>query len=98
MRELLDPESGANVMLPPTDNLTGDLCAPTWGVTSSGKIKLESKDDIKKRIGRSTDHGDTVVQAFWKGEAGKRLGSERVTPQRRSDRYIQPRRAPGPLM
>ena len=98
MRELLDPESGANVMLPPNDNLIGDLCAPTWGVTSSGKIKLESKDDIKKRIGRSTDHGDTVVQAFWKGEAGKNLTSERVVPQHRADRFIQQRRGPGPLM
>ena len=26
---------------------------------------MESKDDIRKRIGRSTDDGDAMVQAFW---------------------------------
>ena len=32
---------------------------------SGGKIQVESKDDIRKRIGRSTDDGDAVVQAYW---------------------------------
>jgi hypothetical protein len=32
---------------------------------SGGKIQVESKDDIKKRIGRSTDDGDAVVMAFF---------------------------------
>ena len=26
---------------------------------------VESKEDIRKRLGRSTDTGDAVVQAFW---------------------------------
>jgi hypothetical protein len=26
---------------------------------------VESKEDIRKRLGRSTDSGDAVVQAFW---------------------------------
>ena len=69
LRELLnDPDS--QVMLPPDDNLTGDLTAPTWKATSGGKIKVEAKEDIKKRIGRSTDYGDAVVQAFWMGRVG----------------------------
>lgn len=66
LRELLDPSAGSDVCLPPDDNLIGDLTAPKSGeVLSGGKIKIESKKDIKKRIGRSTDQGDAVVQAFW---------------------------------
>jgi hypothetical protein len=65
VRELLDPASGEDLALPPDDLLTGDLAAPHWKMTSGGKIQVESKDDIKERIGRSTDDGDAVVMAFW---------------------------------
>jgi hypothetical protein len=67
MRELLDPESPAHleIALPPDDDLTGDLTAPHWREVSGGKIRVEPKDDIRKRLGRSTDSGDGVVQAFW---------------------------------
>jgi hypothetical protein len=64
LREKLNPENNENIMLPPNDTLIGDLAAPTWGMTSGGKIKVESKKDIKKRIGRSTDFGDAVVYSF----------------------------------
>lgn len=65
MRELLDPVNAEEVALPPDDALTGDLTAPHWRIMSGGKIQIESKDDIKKRIGRSTDDGDAVVMAFY---------------------------------
>jgi len=69
LRELLDPDSQWDpISLPPDDNLIGDLTSPLWKVTSGGKIQLESKDDIKKRLNRSTDDGDAVVMAFWPGE------------------------------
>lgn len=64
MRELLDPDLGSNVALPEDDQLIGDLTAPRWWVTSTGKVQIESKDDIRKRLGRSTDAGDAVVMAF----------------------------------
>jgi len=64
MRELLDPTYGATIALPPDDTLIGDLTAPKWEATSTGVIKIESKDDIKKRLGRSPDVGDAVVMAF----------------------------------
>lgn len=64
LRERLDPGYGATVALPPDDLLTGDLTAPHWKMTSGGKILIESKEQIKKRIDRSTDAGDAVVQAF----------------------------------
>jgi len=67
MRELLE---AGEAMLPPEDTLTGDLTAPRWKERSGGKIQIESKDDIKKRIGRSTDYGDAVIMAFWKEPKG----------------------------
>jgi hypothetical protein len=65
LRELLDPDNKHEIALPPDDMLTGDLTAPKWRVMSGGKIQVESKDDIRKRLGRSTDDGDAVVQAYW---------------------------------
>lgn len=57
MREALDPEQGKGLMLPPNSRLRADLCAPTWK-PQGVKIKVESKDDIKDRIGRSPDYAD----------------------------------------
>lgn len=65
LREQLDPSAGSDVCLPDDDMLLGDLSAPQWKVLSGGKIQVESKDDIGKRLGRSTDDGDATVQAFW---------------------------------
>jgi len=66
LRELLDPASNSSIAIPPDDLLIGDLTAPHWKATSAGKIQVESKDDIRKRLGRSTDDGDAVVMAFYK--------------------------------
>ncbi len=63
LREML---YNGGVALPPDDMLTGDLTAPRYRYMSGGKIQVESKDDIKKRLKRSTDAGDAVVQAFMK--------------------------------
>lgn len=69
MRELLDPSQpgGSNIMLPSLETLKADLTTPHWKVLSGGKIQIESKDDIRKRLGRSTDEGDAVVMSFWQG-------------------------------
>jgi rubrerythrin len=56
--------------LPPDDLLTGDLTTPHWRVMSGGRIQVESKDDIRKRLGRSTDDGDAVVMAMWPQSGG----------------------------
>lgn len=77
LRELLDPSAGSDICLPPDDELLGDLTAPRSAeVMSGGKLRIESKDDIRKRLGRSTDRGDAVVQSFWteKGNWGEAYG------------------------
>jgi hypothetical protein len=64
LRTALDPSGDPDICLPDDEMLLGDLSAPHWTVTSSGRIQVEGKDDIRKRLGRSTDDGDSVVQAF----------------------------------
>lgn len=77
LRELLNPANGHAIALPPDDalaqgpdeeppSLAGELCAAQWDLVGGGKIKVESKDDIFKRLKRSTDLADPVVQAFAK--------------------------------
>lgn len=64
LREMLDPASGCDVALPPDDRLIGDLTTPKWKLMSGGRIQIESKDDIRKRLGRSPDDGDAVVYSY----------------------------------
>ena len=59
--------------------LIGDLTAPRWREMAGGKILIESKDDISKRLGRSTDVGDSIVMAFWEDVTSERLGVSMVT-------------------
>jgi len=68
LREMLDPAFAPTLALPDDDLLLGDLTAPHWRVASGGRIQIETKDEIKKRIGRSTDSGDAVMQAVWPSE------------------------------
>jgi hypothetical protein len=45
--------------------LIDDLLSIRYKISSDKKIEVESKDSIKKRLGRSTDFGDAVVYAFF---------------------------------
>lgn len=64
LRRLLSPENDNPLVLPDSDKLTSDLTIPRWQPTSSGQIKVESKQEIKKRLGASPDEGDAVMLAF----------------------------------
>jgi hypothetical protein len=73
LRERLDPELGDGTALPAEDSENGkrvaeDLCAPKWTTASNGSIVVESKKDLRKRIGRSTDAGDAIVMAMFSDE------------------------------
>jgi len=60
LRDLLDPEKGQDLALPPDPELLSDLTAPRWSMTMHG-IKVEPKEDIVKRLGRSPDCADALV-------------------------------------
>lgn len=71
LRKLLDPARnngrGSTIMLPPNDQMIADLSTPKWVLSDSGnppKIKIESKDDIRKRLDRSPDVADAIIMAF----------------------------------
>lgn len=67
-REALDPSQpgGSQIALPRDSILLADLCAPRYEIIPRG-IKLESKEDVIKRLGRSPDRGDAVVMAYTEG-------------------------------
>jgi phage terminase large subunit len=52
------------VALPPDDVLAGQLAAIKYKYASSGQLQIESKDDLKKRVGYSPDRADALVYAF----------------------------------
>ncbi|AVX04228.1 hypothetical protein MXMO3_01702 [Maritalea myrionectae] len=62
LREALDPESKTHVpiALPPSARLKAELAAIRYKITGD-KIQIESKDEVKKRLGRSTDESDVLA-------------------------------------
>lgn len=84
LRERLDPNTPEPpLLLPNDDTLIGDLTAPQYRYTSTGKISIESKDDIHDRLGRSTDDGDAVCMAF---AIGARPRKRKAKPATRGHR------------
>ncbi|MBA2226730.1 hypothetical protein [Thermogemmata fonticola] len=67
LRSWLDPEGGpeeTRLALPPDPDLARDLLAVRYALRAQG-ITVESKDDLRKRLGRSPDAGDAVALACW---------------------------------
>lgn len=62
-REALDPLLGSGLALPDDPDLVTELCAPRFFVRA-GRLWVESKDDVRERIGRSTDRADAVLLAW----------------------------------
>lgn len=63
LREALDPEADNGIALPPDKDLLAELCAPRWEL-SGMTLKVESRDDIIKRVGRSPDRASALVLAL----------------------------------
>jgi hypothetical protein len=97
-REALDPaqEGGSPIALPDDPKLIADLTAPTFIPTPNG-IKVEKKEDVCERLGRSTDHGDAVVMAWWAGPRALTHAQIWTKEQGRAHRSVEvdlgPRRA-----
>jgi hypothetical protein len=60
MRDALDPKGGDDLALPPGTELLADLCSARYEVSSAG-VKVEDKEEIKARIGRSPGVGEAVM-------------------------------------
>lgn len=53
--------------IPNDDRLIRDLTVPRFTYTSKGQYQLESKEETKKRLGRSPDFGDALVLSLCRG-------------------------------
>jgi len=71
VRDWLNPKNGNNAMLPPGDAFTEEATEIKWKFQSNGSIIIEPKEDIKKRLGRSTDEFDALANTFYKNAAFK---------------------------
>lgn len=69
MREKLDPSISPILCLPPDESLTADLVAPTYKYVGRD-IRIEVKEEVAKRIGRSTDFADSAIISIWSQSAG----------------------------
>lgn len=57
--------ANSRVALPDDPVLSGQLAGVKFDYNSSGKIQVESKEDIKKRLSRSPDRGDCFVMGLF---------------------------------
>ena len=51
-------------MIPTSDTLHADLTGPRYTYDSGSRIKLERKEDMKRRGLRSPDEGDALALTF----------------------------------
>lgn len=67
MRELFKPgqDGKSQISIPNDPELIKELIEVKYKYSSEKKIKIESKDELKKRIKRSPDKGDALALAFY---------------------------------
>lgn len=63
LREALDPGKGGDLALPDDEDLLGGL-RQRYRFTSRGKLAIESKDQVKARLGRSPDRADALALTY----------------------------------
>lgn len=64
MWSLMNEWLQSEVKIEDNDELHSDLVAPNFTFDSAGRLKLESKEDIKKRLLKSPDLGDALALTF----------------------------------
>lgn len=65
IRDALDPQHDSSLALPPQDELIQDLTEIKWEIRSDGKICIEEKCEIKKRLRRSPDFSDALALTYF---------------------------------
>jgi hypothetical protein len=70
------------VQLPDIDLLQSDLCGIRYDYDSHGRLRLETKDDAKKRGIRSPDYGDALALTWAMPVRKSEIGSPRMPAPR----------------
>jgi len=65
LRDWLNPANNTGAQLPPDDKLTQELTEIRYKFQSNGRIQIEPKEEIKKRIRRSPDKSDALANTFY---------------------------------
>lgn len=86
-REALNPENGEELALPNDRELLVDLCSARYEVGLKG-IKIEKKEDIRDRIGRSPDKGEAVIYGW--ATRGVTVGYESVQQRQGTGHIARP--------
>lgn len=76
LRDWLNDPGGADII--DDDELHGDICAPGFKINSNTQVVLEPKDNIRKRLNRSTNAGDSAALTF--AEPVRKKGARRSMP------------------
>ena len=64
VRDWLNPDNETGAMLPPGGTLFEEATEIRWSFRSDGRIIIEPKEDIKERLGHSTDEMDALANTF----------------------------------
>jgi len=64
VRDWLNPKNNTGAALPPTGTFDEEATNIKWEFRSDGKIIIEPKEEIVKRIGHSTDEFDALANTF----------------------------------
>lgn len=78
VRDWLNPRNNTGAMLPPDSQLDEEAMEIRYEFRSDGKIIIEPKEDIKKRIGRSPDKFDALANTFYPAGTRKRIDLDRI--------------------
>ena len=65
VRDWLDPKNDTGAMLPPDAKFDEEATEIRYEFRSDGRLFIEAKEDIKRRIGRSTDKFDALANTFY---------------------------------
>jgi len=93
VHEALDPNNPEAIGLEEDDpKLREDLVGLKYGEARGGKIQVETKENVIKRIGRSPDRGDNLAMAVYASRRGgvvAQIAEAMNQPRRRSDNPLE---------
>lgn len=78
VRDWLNPKNNQNAMLPPGEEFTEEATEIKWKFQSNGSIIIEPKEDIKDRLGRSTDNFDALANTFYPFKVRKKANLKAI--------------------
>ena len=70
-RLAFDPDGECLLIPREYADLAAECAVPRYKITSNGKLKIEEKDEIKKRLGRSPDLADALALTFADVDTGR---------------------------